>query len=147
MTIASLVEVDPSSPVALYLQISEQFRRLIALRALQPGDRLPTIRDLAVQLRVNRNTAARAIQHLESEGFVTTRVGRGTFVERSAVPVDRARRDRVVDRAIERLLVEARTVGLPLADLGERVAREVERLQRHGPLGKGSGGGRRERKK
>ncbi len=147
MTIAPLIEIDPSSPVALYLQISEQFRRLIALRALQPGDRLPTVRDLAVQVRVNRNTAARAIQHLESEGFVTTRVGRGTFVERSAVPVDPARRDRVVGRAIERLLVEARTVGLPLADLGGRVARAVERLPRHGPPGEGSDGGRRERKK
>ena len=146
MTIASLVEIDPSSPVALYLQISEQFRRLIVLRALRPGDRLPTVRDLAVQLRVNRNTAARAIQHLESEGLVTTRVGRGTFVERLTAPADRARRDRVVDRAIERLLVEARTVGLPLTDLRGRVARAVERLQRHGPLGKPDGG-RRERKK
>ncbi len=146
MTIAPLIEVDTSSPVALYLQISEQLRRLNALRALHPGDRLPTIRDLAVQVRVNRNTAARAIPHLESEGCVTTRVGRGTFVERSAVPVDRVRRDRVVDRAIERLLVEARTVGLPLEDLRGRVARAVERLQRHGPLGKADGG-RRERKK
>ncbi len=147
MTIEPLIEIDPTSPVALYLQISEQFRRLIALRALQPGDRLPTVRDLAVQVRVNRNTAARAIQHLESEGFVTTRVGRGTFVERSAVPVDRARRDRVVDRAIERLLVEARTVGLPLAELGGRVVQAVEQLQRHGPLGEGSDGGKREQKK
>ncbi len=147
MTNAPLIEIDPSSPVALYLQISEQFRRLIALRALQPGDRLPTVRDLAVQVRVNRNTAARAIQHLESEGLVSTRVGRGTFVERSAVAVDRARRDQVVNQAIERLLVEARTVGQPLANLGRRVARAVERLQRHGPLGEVSGGGKREQKK
>ena len=147
MTIRPLIEVDPASPVALYIQISEQFRRLIALRALLPGDRLPTVRDLAVQVRVNRNTAARAIQHLESAGLVMTRVGRGTFVERSALAVDRARRDQVVDRAIERLLVEARTVGLPLEGLGRRVVRAVERLQRHGPQGEGSDGGRRERKK
>ena len=133
MTIRPLIEVDPASPVALYIQISEQFRRLIALRALLPGDRLPTVRDLAVQVRVNRNTAARAIQHLESAGLVMTRVGRGTFVERSALAVDRARRDQVVDRAIERLLVEARTVGLPLEGLGRRVVRAVERLQRHEP--------------
>ncbi len=147
MTIAPRIEIDPSSPVALYLQISEQFRRLIALRALQPGDRLPTVRELAVQVRVNRNTAARAIQHLEGAGLVTTRVGRGTFVERSAVTVDRARRDQVVDGAIDRLLVEARTVGLPLEDLGGKVARAVERLQRHGPGGEGSDGGGQERNK
>lgn len=146
MTNGPLIEIDPSSPVALYLQISGQFRRLIALRALLPGDRLPTVRELAVQVRVNRNTAARAIQHLEGAGLVTTRVGRGTFVERSTVAVDRARRDQVVDRAIDLLLVEARTVGLPLEELGGRVARAVERLQRHGPVGQGSEAGEQERR-
>ena len=59
----NLIRLDPASPIALYLQISEQIRRLIAIGALRPGDRLPTVRDLAVQTRVNRNTAARAIQH------------------------------------------------------------------------------------
>ena len=129
MTIAPPIEIDPASPVALYLQISEQFRRLIALRALQPGDRLPTVRALAVRLRVNRNTAARAIQHLEGAGLVATRVGRGTFVERSSVEVDSTQRDQIVDRAIDRLLVEARTVGQPLEELGGKVVRAVERLE------------------
>jgi GntR family transcriptional regulator len=128
MTIRPLIDVDPTSPVALYLQIAEQFRRLIALRALQPGDRLPTVRDLAVQVRVNRNTAARAIQHMESKGLVTTRVGRGTFVD-SPVTIDRERREQMIDSAIERLIVEARTVGQPLEELGGRVAQAVERLQ------------------
>ena len=129
MTNRPLIDVDPTSPVALYLQIAEQFRRLIALRALQPGDRLPTVRDLAVQVRVNRNTAARAIQHMESKGLVTTRVGRGTFVD-SPVTIERERREQMVDSAIERLIVEARTVGQPLEELGGRVAQAVERLQR-----------------
>ncbi len=130
MTIMPPIEVDPSSPVALYLQISEGFRRLIALGALRPGERLPTVRVLAAQVRVNRNTAARAIQHLEGEGLVRTRVGKGTFVDRSAPAVDRAGRLRVVDRAIERLLVDARTVGLPLGELSGRLTRAVERLER-----------------
>ena len=129
MTISPTFEVDPSSPVALYLQISEGFRRLIALGGLRPGDRLPTVRELAVRVRVNRNTAARAIQHLEREGLVRTRVGKGTFVDRSAPVINRAGRLQVVDDAIERLLVDARTVGLPLKELPGRLAGAIERLQ------------------
>ena len=76
-----MIELDPTSTTPLYLQIAEQVRRLIALGALRPGERLPAVRELAVRARVNRNTAARAIQQLESEGVVRTRVGQGTFVE------------------------------------------------------------------
>jgi len=59
-----MIEIDPQSPVPLYLQIADQVRRLIALGALEPGERIPTVRELAGHARVNRNTAARAIQHL-----------------------------------------------------------------------------------
>jgi GntR family transcriptional regulator len=125
----NLIELDPSSPVALYVQICEQVRRWVALGALQPGDRLPTVRDLAARTRVNRNTVARAIQQLESEGIVRTRVGQGTFVAEGAPRASKERLDRVVDRAIDRLLVEARTLGVPLDELGRRLAGRIERFE------------------
>jgi GntR family transcriptional regulator len=124
------IQLDPSSPVPLYLQISEQFRRMVALGALQPGDRLPTVRELASRTRVNRNTAARAIQHLESQGLVRTRVGQGTFVADEAGRVGRERLGRVVDASIDRLLVEAGTVGVSLDELAERLAERIERFRR-----------------
>ena len=124
------IRLDPSSPIALYRQISEQLRRLIAIGALRPGDRLPTVRDLALQTGVNRNTAARAIQHLESEGLVSARVGRGTFVDTSASKIGRAGRERIVDQAIDRLLIESETVGMPLEMLGWRLSRRVETFRR-----------------
>jgi GntR family transcriptional regulator len=126
----SRIQLDPASPVALYLQISEQIRRLVAIGALRAGDRLPTIRELAARTRVNRNTAARAIQQLESEGIVRTRVGQGTFVADGAARAGRERLGQVVDAAIDRLLVEARTVGVPLEELGRRVGKRIERFRR-----------------
>ena len=125
-----MIEIDPASPTPLYLQIAEQVRRLIALGALRPGDRLPAIRELAVRARVNRNTAARAVQALEAEGLVRTRVGQGTFIEEPPEPVDRARREAAVDERIDRLLVEARTLGMPLEELGWRLSRRIDRFRR-----------------
>ena len=126
----SLIEIDPASPVPLYRQIAEQMRRLIAMGALEPGDRLPTIRDLAVSTRVNRNTAARAIQTLEAEGTVRTRVGQGTFVEAAGARVDRARMEEAIDQAADRLLIEAHTLGMPLEELGWRLSRRIEAFRR-----------------
>lgn len=135
-----MIEIDPASPVPLYLQIADQMRRLIAMGALKPGDRAPTVRELAVTTRVNRNTAARAIQHLEAEGIVRTRVGQGTFVENRSPKIDRDRRDRTIDETIDRLLVEAHTLGLPLEELGWRLSRRIEEFRRRRRDGDTSGG-------
>jgi GntR family transcriptional regulator len=134
----NLIQLDPASPVALYVQICEQVRRWVALGALRPGDRLPTVRELAARTRVNRNTAARAIRELESEGIVRTRVGQGTFVADGAPRLGRERLERTVDAAIDRLLVEIRNLGASLDGLGRRVDERVERFGREG----GAGGGR-----
>jgi GntR family transcriptional regulator len=139
-----MLDLDPASPTPLYLQIAEQVRRLIALGALKPGERLPGVRELAVRARVNRNTAARAVQHLEAAGVVRTRVGQGTFVENQLVQVDREQREGTVDKLIDRLLFEAHNLGVPLEELGWRLtrridhfrrAREQERLDRGAPAG------------
>ena len=129
------LDLDPRSPVPLYLQIAEQVRRLVALGALRPGDRLPTIRDLAVRTRVNRNTAARAIQLLETEGVVRTRVGSGTFVVEDGAPrIDGARREEAMEQAIDHLVVEAFTLGVPLEELGWRLSRRIESFRRQREL-------------
>ena len=121
-----IIDLDPASPVPIYLQIVEQVRRLVAIGALRPGDRLLTVRELAVQCRVNRNTAARAIQELEREGIVRTRVGQGTFVSDEAPRLDGARRDRLFDTHLDRLVMEAQSLGVPLEELEPRLARRVE---------------------
>jgi GntR family transcriptional regulator len=125
-----ILDLDPESPTPLYQQIVEQVRGLVAIGALRVGDRLPTVRELAVRARINRNTAARAIQQLEHEGVVRTRVGQGTFVADGAGRVDRATRDAAVDGALDRVIVEAHLAGVPLEELGWRLSRRIEGFRR-----------------
>jgi GntR family transcriptional regulator len=125
-----MIDIDPTNPVPLYRQIAQQVRRLVAIGALKPGDQLPTVRELAVRVRVNRNTAARAIQELESSGLVRTRVGKGTFVAEPAERTDRVECMRAMDRSIDLLLVEAQTSGMTLHELQARLSRRVAKFER-----------------
>jgi GntR family transcriptional regulator len=77
---ASRFAIDPKSPVPLHAQIAEQIQLAIATGALMPGDQLPTVRQLSVDLKVNSNTVARVYAELERGGVLETHRGRGTFV-------------------------------------------------------------------
>lgn len=75
-----LVHVNPSSGLALYLQIESQVKHAVAAGALKQGDVLPSVRKLAAELRINPNTVARAYQNLERDRVVRTVPGGGTYV-------------------------------------------------------------------
>ncbi len=75
-----MVRIDLASRVPIYAQIIEQIKAQIAAGQLVPGDQLPTIRQLATDLRINFNTVARAYVELEREKLISTQRGRGTFV-------------------------------------------------------------------
>ncbi|MET9416495.1 GntR family transcriptional regulator [Streptomyces klenkii] len=75
--------IDRRSGVATYLQLVHQVRQALRLGVLEPGDRLPTAREVVEALAVNPNTVLRAYRELEREGLVEPRPGRGTFVRRS----------------------------------------------------------------
>jgi GntR family transcriptional regulator len=125
-----ILDLDPQSPIPLYLQIVEQVRRLLALGALRPGDRFLTVRELGVRARVNRNTAARAVAELERGGLVRTRVGQGTFIADDAPAMAPKEREAALDAAIEKMLVEAHALGVPQEELGWRVQRKLEQFAR-----------------
>ena len=76
----SLLSLAPKSG-AIYQQIVQQIRRLIALGALAPGDQLPTAKQLAIELTINPNTVTRAYRELERDGLIKAVPGRGTFVK------------------------------------------------------------------
>lgn len=106
-----MIRLDPRSGEPIYQQITEQVRYLIAAGQLRPGAQLPTVRQLAVELRVNPNTVARAYAQLAEQGAISTQQGRGTYVLDSPPPADqrRLRREKLmasVDvflREVERL--------------------------------------------
>ncbi|MFF4532574.1 GntR family transcriptional regulator [Streptomyces sp. NPDC001407] len=75
--------VDRRSGVATYLQLAHQVRQALRLGVLEPGDRLPTAKDVVAATAINPNTVLRAYRELEREGLVEPRPGQGTFVRRS----------------------------------------------------------------
>jgi GntR family transcriptional regulator len=100
--------IDPRSPVPLHAQISEAVQLAIARGDLGPGEQLPTVRELSVQLKVNSNTVARVYSELERSGALETFRGKGTFVrERPRVALGvRERRLSSLCRTFARLCAE-----------------------------------------
>lgn len=115
------VEIDPHSPRPVYLQIVDAIRRAIAVGALVPGDKLPTIRDVAVQARVNRNTVSRAYLELEHLGYVVNRQGSGCYVTASGSGLPVAERKRALRKLVDALLVEAHHYRIPTETLIDMV--------------------------
>ncbi len=103
-----IITVDLSNPQAAYLQIVDAVRKAIALGSLQAGDRLPPIRDTAVQTRVNRNTVSRAYLELEHLKLVRARQGSGFYVADGGVERERSVRQEALQAQVRELVVEAR---------------------------------------
>jgi len=74
------IKIDFRSSAPIYVQIMEQIRQLVASGELKQGDQLPTVRQLATELRVNFNTVARAYRMLDEAGLISTQHGRGTYI-------------------------------------------------------------------
>jgi GntR family transcriptional regulator len=74
------LELDFRSGIPIYLQVVDRIKEMIANGRLKPGDQLPTVRALALELRVNFNTVARAYRILDENGIISTQQGRGTAI-------------------------------------------------------------------
>ena len=74
------IRIDPDSAVPIYMQVVHSIKQQVATGQLKPGEQLPTVRELATDLRVNPNTVARAYDMLDSDNVITTQQGRGTYV-------------------------------------------------------------------
>lgn len=72
--------IDPESGVPIYMQIVDRIKQQVVSGQLRPGQQLPTIRQLATDLRINYNTVGRAYAILDMEGVISTQQGRGTFI-------------------------------------------------------------------
>ena len=105
--------VDPRSGVPIYLQIIEQIKRSVALGLLAPGEQLPTVKQLALDLTVNPNTVARAYRELERDEVIETAVGRGSFVRSNgAAESVRGAASDITAEALTQAVREAKSIGL-----------------------------------
>jgi GntR family transcriptional regulator len=112
------ISIDPQDATPIYAQLERALRASIATGRLQPGDQLPTVRQLAVDLRVNANTVARVYAELERAGVIETRRGVGSFI--SAAPSE-ARPPREHERRLRafvtRLLADAEAAGFTIDEI------------------------------
>ena len=124
------LEINPASAVPIYAQILDQIKYAIAAGAVGEGEKLPTVRSLAVQLRINPNTVGKAYRELEREGIVNTRVGDGTFVAAGGTAITKRERVRIVGRLVDNALVQAFHLALHDADVRKVVEERLKNLKR-----------------
>ena len=125
----AVVAIDPRDSTPIYAQLDRGLRAAIASGRLNPGDQLPTVRQLAVDLQVNANTVARVYTDLERAGILETRRGVGSFIRASAAearpPDEHQRRLRAF---VTRVLADASAAGFTPDEL-------VEHITSHGKAG------------
>ena len=121
------IQLDIKSGVPFYRQIIDQVKSAVATGRLEAGERLPTVRQLAVDLSVNPNTVSRAYTELELTGLVETQMGSGTFVGQRKVRMDELERKRILDQMCQELLSRASSHGFTLDDILENLGQRKRR--------------------
>jgi GntR family transcriptional regulator len=109
----------------IYVQIMDEIRRAIVVEAIEPDEALPSVRQMAGDLRVNPNTVQQAYRELEREGVVYVRRGQGTFVANAETPAKERRR--LLGDVAKRALVDAHRHGFTAEELMEAIAKAAGR--------------------
>ena len=133
-----IARIDFQSGVPVYLQIVQQVKAAAASGLIRPGDPLPSVRSLAEDLRINRNTVARAYAELESESVIETRQGSGCFLkDGGASPLRKSVRSGLLAEALDAVIVQAHHLQIPdpelRALLSERLEAFRQRQKDHEP--------------
>lgn len=119
-----MISIDGRDPRPLYEQVVDGFRTLIVAGALQPDDKLPSVRSLATQLAINPNTIQRAYRELEAMGYVYSSAGRGSFV----ADTEETRRLHVSEliAQLDEVVRGLEAAGYTRAQMVERIERQEE---------------------
>lgn len=127
-----MLNINPTDAVPIWKQIEDEVRRLIALGRLIPGSAVPSVRDMARELRVNPATVAKAYQSLTDSGLLAVKRGEGTFVAEAPAQLRKSQRKETLAAAATRYASLAMTVGAS----EEEAISEIEAAFRR--LGNGS---------
>ena len=127
-----LITIDAADARAIYVQIMDEIKRAVVLGTVKPDDALPSVRQLASELRVNPNTVQQAYRELERDGLVYVRRGQGTFVAADGAGGSRKERRELAEMVAAKALREAYRNGLTVEELMEAI-REAETTGSEGP--------------
>jgi len=114
---SALIALDHTSGLPYYRQIIDQILYAIASGSLKPGDQLPTVRQLAVDLAVNPNTVSKAYNELLIKEVLVSQQGTGTFVSKKKVEISDVEKRRKLNEVLQELVAKASSYGLTVDDL------------------------------
>lgn len=127
------IKVDLTDHVPIYIQLMNQIKHMIATGELEPGDQLPTVRQLAADLRINFNTVARAYRLLDEESIISTQHGRGTYIlEPASEEKYRQLRRRDLLRLLNHFLNEANDLGFGPEDVRTAMQEKLDHWEEQG---------------
>ncbi|HJW91131.1 MAG TPA: GntR family transcriptional regulator [Anaerolineales bacterium] len=127
------ISLNFRSGIPIYIQIMEQIKRQIAGGALHPGDQLPTVRQMATDLRVNFNTIARAYRLLDEAGIISTQHGRGTYIlEETSAETSTQLRQQALEELTLRYLETAVRLGFPPQEVASLFEVSLEKWKARG---------------
>ncbi|HVP12898.1 MAG TPA: GntR family transcriptional regulator [Phycisphaerae bacterium] len=126
------IRIENSSAVPVYRQIVDQIKYQVANGSLRPGDRLPSVRELAKRLPVNQNTVLKAYDLLAGEGLLSRRQGDGTFVEDAPSALKKSQRVRQVSAILAQAAAQAVHFQIGPTELHDLLDREIQTLSRGG---------------
>src|SRR5579859_5575795 len=129
VTGAMLLQINFKSGKPLYLQLVDQIRAASASGAVKAGESLPSIRPLAEELRVNRNTIAKAYSELEHQGVIETIPGKGCFVRPNNSPLKKEVRRKLLVEEIDQAIVTAHHLQVPRAEFLELTHDRLDALE------------------
>lgn len=116
------MEFNPALPI--YLQVMTSIKRDIVTGVRSPGEKLPSVRDLALQYTINPNTAGRVYRELENEGICFTRRGMGTFVTEDAEKI-RQMKEEMAGKLMKQFLEGMQRLGIPSREAMEMLKEEI----------------------
>jgi len=126
-------QLDFRSGEPIYTQIMEQIRQMLASGELRQGDQLPTVRQLATELRVNFNTVARAYRLLDEAGLISTQQGRGTYIlDKPSQETILRLRKQGLENLTRRYLAEAAHLDYSPQEVAELIVRHIRAWQEQG---------------
>ena len=128
------LELDFRSGIPIYLQVVERIKERLAAGQLKPGDQLPTVRSLALELRVNFNTIARAYRIMDESGIISTQQGRGTYILEVPSPeISESIRLKALEDLTQRYLSDAERLGVSPAELDEVLDKQLTQWKQSQP--------------
>ena len=122
------IQIEPANGLAIYDQVVRQFKFAVADKSLRPGERVPSVRDLAKQLAINPNTVSRAYRQLQDDGVLETIRGLGLQVTPQALNHCRGERVQLIQQRLRTALSEAVQSGLSSEEIQRMVSAELAAL-------------------